>query len=92
VLEQRLIVGVRKLESVDDRSDGSGFGCAKASVLQIQIVNDARQSRDRGLGDAEDTTQRLKRAAFAVVTLVTAVSVYKGAALELTYRTHGQWL
>ena len=38
--EQRVIVGMRKLQAVDHMTDRRGLGSAKPVVLQIEVVND----------------------------------------------------
>lgn len=37
--EEHVVVGMCELEALDDRANRRGFGCAKATVLQIEIVN-----------------------------------------------------
>jgi hypothetical protein len=69
VREQRVIVGVRELQSLDDGPHRGGFGCAKPGILQIEIVNNPGKPLDRGLLDAKDGAQRLEGAAFALMTL-----------------------
>ena len=57
-----------ELEALYDRANRRGFGCAKAAVLQIEIVNDGRKARHGRIVNLKDPAQRLERAALAVMT------------------------
>ena len=56
-----------ELEPLDHGANGRRFGCAKAVILQIEIVNDGRKARDRRLVDAEHGTERLERAVLGLM-------------------------
>ena len=60
--EQRLIVGVRELQSLNHDADSGDLGGAKASILQIEVVNNAGHSRNGGFLDAEHRAQRFNGA------------------------------
>ena len=67
LLEQRIVVLIGELKSVDQRADGAALRRAELAVLQIQVVNDRRDSRQRRGVEAEDRAQGFEGAAPGLV-------------------------
>ena len=65
--EQRVIIAMRTLQSVDHVSDRDGLWSAEPVVLQIEVVDDRGDPSTAGSWIVKTAAQRFERAAFPLV-------------------------
>src|SRR5690242_10732364 len=79
VLEQRLVVLIRELQAFNHGADRAAFRRPKAAVLEIQVMHDRSDPRERRSSDAKDRAQRLEGASLTLVTELDAEHVERDA-------------
>src|SRR5262249_7478630 len=65
--QQHVIIVVGAAQTVNEPSDGRGFGLAVRGLFEVDVVHDAADMTNRGIGNGEPIAKGLERAVRAVV-------------------------